>query len=159
MKIYIRRALLADLPDIQQLQAESIRRLSTEHYNQTQIESLIVSQTVSATDFWPIVGPLSYVACCHDEIVGMASRAAWFSVINGLYVHPKWARRGIGSRLLQKIEATSIQRRHRQLSVTSSQVAVPFYIANGFEIVVKDRAIISGNSRIECAYMVKNLAR
>jgi GNAT superfamily N-acetyltransferase len=52
----------------------------------------------------------------------------------GFFVHPDWARRGIGRELLQKCEEEARRENFRALELISTRMGEPLYIGAGFEV-------------------------
>ena len=156
--LWIRQASFFDLRQIQQVQARSLRELSAQHYSVEQIESLVISQALSYLNLLPLVSTPVYVAVTRDthnkeKIIGAGFLSAGFSSIDGLYVHPKFSRRGVGTQLLRHLESIACQY-HRSLFVTSSMVAVPFYQKAGYSIE-HSYQIQSEGHLIDCEFMAK----
>jgi len=52
--------------------------------------------------------------------------------IRAFFVHPEWARRGIGALLLEACEAAAIDAGFRRLEMGATLTGVPFYRAKGY---------------------------
>src|SRR5258706_4208941 len=130
----IRPALLADLPVLRELIDASVRRLQAQDYTPAQMEAalttvfgvdtqLIADGTYLVVEYCPAqlgVPPL-VIACGglsqrktlygadpwtdpHDELLDPDQDAA---KIRAFFVHPDWARRGVGTFLLDACESTA----------------------------------------------------
>ena len=62
----------------------------------------------------------------------------------GFYVHPDWARSGLGRQLLAHAEAAIVGAGHRTILIESSMSGLPFYLACGY---LEVRAAFNGLSR------------
>jgi GNAT superfamily N-acetyltransferase len=122
--VRIRKATLADVPAIQSLIATSARTLGAGDYTAGQIEAALLG--VWGVDTEIIRDETYFVGEADDELVlcgGWSRRATLFggdaydqresrlldprteaARIRAFFVHPDWARRGLGSRLLALCE-------------------------------------------------------
>jgi GNAT superfamily N-acetyltransferase len=129
--IRIRPALLADLPVLRPLIEASVRRLQAQDYTPVQMEGalttvfgvdtqLIVDGTYLVVEYCPTesLASLIIIACGgwskrktlygadqwtdrHDDLLNPRHDAA---KIRAFFIHPEWARRGIGTILLDACE-------------------------------------------------------
>ena len=53
--------------------------------------------------------------------------------IRAFFVHPAWARRGVGSRILDVCEAAAVAAGFRRLEMGATLTGVPLYVARGYE--------------------------
>jgi GNAT superfamily N-acetyltransferase len=127
----IRPARLADLPVLRELIAASVRRLQAQDYTPAQMEAalttvfgvdtqLIADQTYLVVEYYSAQSeaPPIIVACGgwskrktlygadqwtdrHDDLLDPGSDAA---KIRAFFIHPDWARRGVGTLLLDACE-------------------------------------------------------
>ena len=78
-----------------------------------------------------------FVAVHADEIVGFA---IWVphreepktAHIKSVYVHPDWARRGIGTKLIKRAEQDALSSGYERFTVGASLNGLPFYAAVGY---------------------------
>ena len=153
MDIHIRQSKPEDLPEILQLQADSLRTLSS--YNSTQIESLVRSQKISKFQFSETI----FVAEYENKIVGFTYFISlWDFSLGGMFVHPSFMRRGIGTKLLNTIEQIAIEKKFRVIKVTSSLPSVDFYKANGYEVIRQSGFHSEFKTWIECVNLEKRLS-
>ena len=52
--------------------------------------------------------------------------------IRAFFVHPAWARRGLGSRILEVCEAAAASAGFRRLEMGATLTGVPLYLARGY---------------------------
>lgn len=153
MDAYIRLSKPEDIAELHQLQADSLRTLSL--YNSNQIESLIRSQKISKYQLNETI----FVAEYENMIVGFAYFLILLDFsVGGMYVHPKFMRQGIGTKLLKAIEEVAIERKFRVINVISSLPSVKFYQANGYEIIRKSGFHSEFKTWIDCVNLSKRLA-
>jgi GNAT superfamily N-acetyltransferase len=83
-------------------------------------------------------GPLSaatFVAEQDDELVGFAVLELEQAAIEALCVHPRYARRGIGSLLLATLEEAAADAGLTCIAATATADAVTFYVARGYRSI------------------------
>ena len=124
MAVSFRKAKLADVSTIQALIAESARSLSRADYNDAQIEAAL--QSAWGVDTQLILDGTYFVAECEGEVIacgGWSWRSTLFggdaqagrdsevldptsdaARIRAFFVHPRWARRGLGREMLEHCE-------------------------------------------------------
>lgn len=95
-----------------------------------------------------------------NKIVGKTSNkisGTTSGKISGMFVHPDFARKGIGTRLVIALEEIALGKQYKTLSVTSSLSAVGFYQALGYKIDRRSGFWSQGNVWIPCMNLVKRL--
>jgi GNAT superfamily N-acetyltransferase len=150
--IAIRTATLEDVPILRSLIAESVRILQAGHYTTEQREGAL--GTVFGVDTQLIRDGTYFVAEVGKEIAGCggwsrrktafgSDRAAErdnalldpardAAKIRAFFVHPDWARRGIGSQILEACETAATAEGFSRLELVSTLPGVPMYGARGF---------------------------
>jgi GNAT superfamily N-acetyltransferase len=159
MRIRIRQAVLADIPVLRVLIDASVRGLQSQDYTPAQIEAAL--KTVYGVDSQLIADGTYFVAEADasenvaPEIVGCggwSKRKTLFggdhwsgrhdalldprqdaAKIRAFFVHPAWARRGIGSKILQCCETAAKSAGFAWLEMGATLSGVPFYKAKGYE--------------------------
>jgi len=147
-----RLATLDDIPQLQQLIALSVSGLSTGYYTQQQIESSI--KHIFGVDTQLVTDGTYYVA----EIDGLIAGCGGWSKRNTLYggdqhkptedplldpktdaariraffVHPDYARRGIGTHLMNVCENAAIANGFTSFELGATLPGVPLYKAMGY---------------------------
>jgi GNAT superfamily N-acetyltransferase len=157
MKIRIRLAETRDVPLLKELIAASVRGLQGEDYSAAQLESAlrtvygVDTQLISDRTYFAAeetetsVVPL-LVGCGgwskrktlyggdqytgrEDSLLDPANDAA---KIRAFFVHPDWARRGIGGLILEACEAAAEVAGFRRLEMGATLTGIPFYRAKGY---------------------------
>src|SRR6478736_5748140 len=138
MKIRIRQAVTADVPILRQLIDASVRGLQTRDYTPSQIESALA--TVYGVDTQLIVdcGGWSKRKTLYggDQWTGREAdlldpqRDA--AKIRAFFIHPPWARRGIGSMILEACENAAIAAGFTRFEMGATLTGVPLYRARGY---------------------------
>jgi GNAT superfamily N-acetyltransferase len=167
----IRPATTADIPALQQLIKLSVRGLQQQDYSPTQIEASIGSafgvdrQLIADRTYFvaaPTTDPATLLACggwsyrttmCGSDALCGAdtnfardnttlSPATDYAKIRAIFVHPAWARRGLGSLILAHCEAAAHAAGFNRFEMGSTLTGVPLY-TNGepLEIVIMDKSL------------------
>ena len=151
--IHIRLATPTDLPVLRDLIPLSVRALSQSYYSDAQIESAI--RYVFGPDTQLIGDGTYFVAQAEDALVGcggwsrrrtlyggdqmksgedpLLDPATEAARIRAFFVHPGWARRGIGSAILEACFSAAGEAGFQRLELMATLPGVPLYRAYGFE--------------------------
>jgi GNAT superfamily N-acetyltransferase len=152
MDITLRKARPEDIPVLQVLIPESVRTLQAEHYTAEQMEGAL--GTVFGVDSQLISDGTYFIAEANGNIIGCGGWSrrktlfgsdhvpgkddAWLDPsvdparIRAFFVHPSWARRGIGSRILQCCEAEAAALGFSRLELVATLTGEPLYRVRGF---------------------------
>ena len=137
----IRPARAADGPGIEQLNRASVRRLAVSYYSPAQIESFLAGGTLDAG---LVEAGSYYVGELGDTPVGSGGWMArarpggpWRARIRAIFVHPDWARRGIGRRLVTQAETAAAQAGFAIFELEASLAGVPLYRSLGHREVAR----------------------
>lgn len=153
-------ARLADMPAIKRVIEASARGLMREDYSLRQIESSL--RYLIGPDRQMILDGTYYVAKVGRQIVGgggWSFRTASdgkalvtpdTAIVRTFYVHPNWARRGLGRRLLERCEADARAAGFTRLELIATPTGARLYAAHGFtpldevEFVLPDGVVVVG---------------
>lgn len=171
----LRVARLDDLPALQELIVASVRGLQTTDYSQTQVEGAI--GTVYGTDRTMIGDGTFFVVEDGQTIVGCGGwsrrRTAFGSddspvkddslldptedpaKIRGFFVHPDWARQGIGTRILLACEHAARDAGFTRFELVSTLTGVPLYRCHGYVEVERITLTLPNNELYEAVRMKK----
>ena len=177
MTITIRSATRADIPILEQLIPESARALSVGFYTPDEIEIAVahvfgvdtqliddgtyfiavIDGTVTGCGGWSrrktLFGGDQYKAAAADDLLDPATEPAR---IRAFFVHPDWARRGIGGRILVACEQAARQAGFTGLELVATLPGERLYKAFGFE--EKERFSIDvGGRALPAVRMAKRL--
>lgn len=160
MNFHLRPAVSADIPVLRALIDASVRGLQAQDYSPTQLESAL--QTVYGVDTQLIADGTYYVvearsaeAAKSQTVVvgcgGWSKRKTLYggdqyagredllldplqdaAKIRAFFIHPAWARRGIGSLILEACEDAARSAGFRRLEMGATLTGVPFYQAKGY---------------------------
>jgi GNAT superfamily N-acetyltransferase len=176
MAITTRLATSNDIPVLQQLIAESARGLSAGYYTKTQIESAI--QYIFGVDTQLVLDGTYYVAEAGDEIIacgGWSKRHTLFGGdqhkaadpllnpitdagrIRAFFVHPAWARQGIGRMMINLCETEAIKNGFTSIEIGATLPGEPLYAAQGYTSVEKIIAAMPNGEQMDVIKMRKDL--
>jgi putative acetyltransferase len=127
----IREHKPADIPAISRLYYNTVRLINSRDYGAEQI--LAWAPHIEPDSFWEerFRNYTVFVAEDAGEIAGFTEFEAT-GHIDCFYVHHLWQRRGVGSRLLERIETLARQNTVRALYADVSVTARPFFERMGF---------------------------
>jgi GNAT superfamily N-acetyltransferase len=168
MTFSVRRARIDDIPRLRNVIEASVRGLQTEDYSAAQIDGAL--RSVYGVDSQLIADGTYFVAEQASEngplIVGCggwSKRRTLYggdqyagredslldperdgAKIRGFFVHPKWARRGIGGLILQVCEDAARSAGFTRLELGATLSGIAFYLAKGY-VEVENEAVPLGN--------------
>ncbi|MGC1449940.1 MAG: GNAT family N-acetyltransferase [Candidatus Sulfotelmatobacter sp.] len=182
MNVHIRKASAADVPRLHVVIEASVRGLQAEDYSSSQIEGALnsvygVDSQLIADGTYLVAEDVSeagnkIVACGgwskrktlyggdqyagrEDSLLDPARDAA---KIRAFFVHPEWARRGIGTMILQACEAAARAKGFTRLEMGATLSGVAFYKAQGY-VEVENQAVPLGNGEaLPIVKMTKEIA-
>ncbi len=151
----IRPAGFADIPALEPLIEQSVRQLQRGDYTQAQIDGSIgsafgidrqlladgtyfVAAPINDPDLLVACGGWSYrrTICGSDSLANRDSTplqpATDFAKIRAIFVHPAWARRGLGSLILAHCEAAARAAGFTRFEMGSTITGVPLYRLQGY---------------------------
>jgi putative acetyltransferase len=130
----------SDIPNISRLYYDTIHRVNSRDYTREQIDAW--APEVPAESFWKerFKKYSVYVAEEDKRIVGFTELDST-GHIDCFFVHHEWQRRGVGTRMLQRIVASAGRQEIRRLFAEVSITAVPFFLEKGFVIVRENEAV------------------
>ena len=148
----LRLAQLDDAPELERLIAESVRKLQAGDYSPEQIEGALGTvlgldrQLIRDGTYFVIEADGAIVACGGwsrrrtlfgaDRVPGKDD--AWLDPatdaarIRAFFVHPGWARRGFGTRILEACEEAARAAGFHRLELAATLTGIPLYAARGY---------------------------
>ncbi|MGH9503313.1 MAG: GNAT family N-acetyltransferase [Terriglobales bacterium] len=156
MKIRIRPAVIADVAVLRMLIDASVRGLQTQDYTPTQIENALA--TVYGVDTQLIADGTYFVAeADSDDLPVIVGCGGWSrrktlyggdqwtgreaallnpqrdaAKIRAFFVHPSWARRGIGTMILEACEDAAVADGFTRFEMGATLTGVLLYQARGY---------------------------
>ncbi len=154
MSFTIRKAIIDDQTEIERLIAESVRGLSRDDYDEKQIELSI--KTVFGVDTELILDETYFVAEANGKIVGCggwSKRKTLYGAsryelsrdsekldperdaakIRAFFIHPDWARKGIGRAILEACETEAKSFGFGSAEMMSTLPGVKLYSVCGYK--------------------------
>ena len=89
-----------------------------------------------------------------DDLLDPACDAA---KIRAFFVHPEWARRGIGGMILEACEAAAMAEGFHRLEMGATLTGIPFYRAKGYVELERTEAPLSGGLTLPIVRMGKEV--
>jgi GNAT superfamily N-acetyltransferase len=162
MNIRVRQAVAADTPILQELIDASVRGLQAQDYTPAQIEASLKtvygvdSQLIADGTYFVAEADIRETDAAGPEFVivgcgGWSKRKTLFggdhwsgredmlldpgkdpAKIRAFFIHPAWARRGIGSMILEACETAATAAGFTRLEMGATLSGVPFYKAKGY---------------------------
>jgi N-acetylglutamate synthase-like GNAT family acetyltransferase len=156
MNLSVRQAVSSDIPALQHLIRASVLGLQAEDYSPEQLQ--LALERVFGVDTQLIEDGTYFVAEAQvDQEIIMAGCGGWSkrktlygsdqcagredalldprreaAKIRAFFVHPAWARRGVGSKILEVCEAAAASVGFRRLEMGATLTGVPLYLARGY---------------------------
>jgi predicted N-acetyltransferase YhbS len=78
--------------------------------------------------------------------------------IRAFFVHPAWARRGIGSQIMQKCEVAALEAGFKTIEIIATLAGKPLYIRFGYHLTQQFEIALPNESVLLVVRMVKNFA-
>lgn len=184
MNLRLRTAEIVDVPRLREVIEASVRGLQARDYTTAQIEGalasvygvdtrLIADQTYFVVETVEPRNTTTIVACGgwskrrtlyggdqfagrEDSLLVPAHDAA---KIRAFFVHPEWARRGIGRMILEACERAAIAAGFTRLEMGATLSGVPFYLAMGYVEVEKQAAPLANGEMLSIVRMAKEIKR
>jgi len=175
--VELRRATAADAPGIEDLIAISARGLSTGYYTPNQVESLL--RFVFGADSQLIVDGTYYVCESGGDLVasgGWSKRRTLFggdqmreaedplldpareaARIRAFFVHPAWARQGLGRRLFEACAEAARAAGFCTLALVATLPGEPLYQALGFQITERFSLRLPDGVEVPVSHMTRAL--
>jgi len=183
MNIHVRKATAFDVPGLRELIEESVRGLQAQDYSPAQIEGALKSvygvDSQLIADGTYLVAEIVESDAAKPEIVGCggwskrktlyggdqyAAREdslldpAWDAAkIRAFFVHPEWARRGIGSLILETCENAAREDGFTRFEMGATLSGVAFYQAKGYAAVENSEVHLGNGELLRILKMAKQL--
>jgi GNAT superfamily N-acetyltransferase len=181
MDFQLRKAVIADIPRLREVIEASVRGLQSADYTPAQIEGALQSvygvdsQLIADGTYFvvevQVSGVKQIVACGgwsrrktlyggdqfagrEDSLLDPVRDAA---KIRAFFVHPDWARRGIGGMVLHACESAAAAAGFTRLEMGATLSGVPFYRAKGYVEVENQSAPLSNGETLPIVKMAKEM--
>ncbi len=154
-KIVLRPALPADAPKLAALFRASVEELAREDYGEAQVAAWAALADDEAAFAQKLASELTVVALVEGEIAGFASLKG-ADRLDMLYVHPAFARRGVGTGLCDAMEKLAGARKATTLTAEASDCAQAFFAARNYA-AQKRNMVFLGDEVLGNTTMTKKL--
>lgn len=173
--IEFRLATNADVAALQALIPQSVRALSQGYYTPAQVESALVY--VFGVDSQLIADGTYYTAVAGDQIVGCGGWSKRKTLYGGdqmksqeddlldpsqdaariraFFVHPQWARRGIGKRIILMCEEAAQSAGFQRMELGATLAGEPLYAALGYQVTDRFDIPMPDGEVLPAAHMAK----
>jgi predicted N-acetyltransferase YhbS len=178
MAVEIRLATLQDIPELQQLIPESVRALSEAYYTPSQVASALVH--IFGVDTQLISDGTYYAAVAGDQLVGCGGWSKRKTLFGGdqmkrdednlldpdrepgriraFFVHPLWARQGIGRRIILACEEAAQKDGFQAMELVATLPGEPLYAALGYQVTKRFEVPMADGETLPVAHMAKSFA-
>lgn len=150
-RVSIRLADSTDLDAIARVHAASVRSMCAASYRRDELERWI--HTGPGLYERLLASSTVYVATLSQEVVGFAAVSIARREVRALYIDPAFAGRGLGARLLRRLELVARALGLRELRLAATLNAIRFYERCGW---TRDPRAPAG-SKVRCVPMRKRL--
>ena len=158
MEITIRKATHQDREALCEIHVSSIRELGKNHYSEAEVDAWSGGRTPAR-----IEGHISerhvIVAQNRSVPVGFGTLDLTTGEINQLYVRPEYARKRIGTLILDELLCVARAAGLHEVHCISSLNARDFYVAAGFRPGQKCKHRFKNGGEVDCIPMKKLLER
>jgi GNAT superfamily N-acetyltransferase len=143
----VRTHRVGDIPGISRLYYDTIHHVNFHDYSREQVDAW--APTVPDVDFWKerFKKYRVYVAEADRHVVGFTELAST-GHIDCFFVHYEWQRRGVGSRLMDRLIATAGKEKMLRLFAEVSITAVPFFRDREF-VVLRETETVRRNVKLK----------
>jgi predicted N-acetyltransferase YhbS len=177
MGIELRLATRDDIPALRDLIPASVRGLSENYNSAAQIESALIH--IFGVDTQLIDDGTYFIAESDGQVVGAGGWSKRKTLYGGdqtkseadplldpahdaariraFYVHPNWARRGIGSLIIRACEDAAREAAFTRAELGSTLAGEPFYLAMGYRVIEQGAAPMPDGESLPVTRMDKTL--
>ena len=180
MNFRLREAITDDIPRLRELIEASVRGLLAKDYTPAQIEGALQSvygvdtQLIADGTYFAVESEDRQLIACggwskrktlyggdqytarEDSLLDPAHDAA---KIRAFFVHPRWARRGLGSLLLESCENAAVAAGFTRLEMGATLSGVPFYLAKAYAAIEMELVPLVNGETLPIVRMSKEVRR
>ena len=182
MNVRIRKAVPADIPRLREVIEASVRGLQANDYTPAQLEGALQSvygvdsQLIADGTYFAgeVADPGPQIVACggwskrktlyggdqfagrEDSLLDPVHDAA---KIRAFFVHPDYARRGIGSLILEVCETAALAAGFRRLEMGATLSGVAFYRAKGYEEIENQNAPLGDGEVLPIVKMARDFRK
>jgi GNAT superfamily N-acetyltransferase len=186
-QFHLRIATPVDVPVLRELIAASVRGLQARDYSREQLEAALEtvygvdSQLIADGTYFVVQASPPNLSPTTDDVIlvgcgGWSKRKTLFggdvwtgredtlldshtepAKIRAFFVHPEWARRGIGGIILDACEAAAKLAGFTRLEMGATLTGVPFYRARGYKELESIQAPLKDGLSLPIIRMAKSI--
>jgi GNAT superfamily N-acetyltransferase len=183
MNFRVRKAVPADVARLREVIEASVRGLQAGDYSPAQIEAALQSvygvdsQLIADGTYFVVdmqQGRTALIVACggwsqrrtlyggdqftgrEDSLLDPVHDAA---KIRAFFVHPEWARRGLGTLILEACENAAIDAGFTRLEMGATLSGVPFYRARGYSEIENQMAPLGNGETLAIVKMGKEIRK
>lgn len=153
----VRRAKEEDCEGIWRVHTKAIREIASSHYTSEETEAW-ASPRKPEHYVKSICSKEFYVAEENGVIIGFGTLNQESGEIEAVYVLPEVMRRGVGLRILRKLEERARELGIKSLHLDSSLNAASFYKSAGYEAQKESKHRLLSGVEIGCVLMKRELS-
>jgi N-acetylglutamate synthase-like GNAT family acetyltransferase len=173
----LRPAVAEDIPALQALIALSARGLNSAEYSAEQVESILKyvygvdSQLIADQTYFVVQAGDALIGCggwsqrntlyggdqaklVEDNLLNPATDSAR---IRAFFVHPDWARQGVGSLLMNACEQAASQAGFRSMELMATLTGEHLYARFGFVAVEESDVVLPDGNLMKVRRMTKDI--
>ncbi len=153
----IRTAVVTDVDDIMSAHLSAVSQICSTVYGSEEISGWISGGRNPDRYLQGIAEGRFVVALLEEAVVGFSDFDLQTGEVCGMFVSPSQVGQGIGSALLQAVEARAVRQGVRRLHLQATLKAIGFYQRRGFVLDEMDLFRLRSGVSVRCAVMPKDL--
>lgn len=177
MKIQLRKSNPDDIPQLNKMIPDSVRKLSEEFYTKKQIEGAILdifgidTQLITDQTYYTASAGNRPVGCggwskrrtlfggdkIKDEQDNLLDPATEPARIRAFFIHPEWARKGIGNRIMKQCESDALRAGFSEMKLVATLPGEQLYKHFGFKEIRRYELDLSNGEHLPVVDMTKRI--
>ncbi|WP_454784336.1 GNAT family N-acetyltransferase [Legionella sp. WA2024007413] len=173
----IRNARIDEIDNLNKLIEHSARRLSQEDYSEKEIEGAIHfifgidKELIQDQTYYVIEDERTVVACggwskrstlfggdqCNARVEGFLNPQTDYAKIRAFFVHPNYARKGLGTMLLEYCERQALLHGFSKTEMMATLPGVKLYQVCGYQIIESEYFSLPDGNKFKMVKMIKHL--
>jgi len=153
----IRKASSTDKENISRLHVASIRKLCAKSYTREQINAWTSVLTPSVYNQALREKEFLVAYDSQQDLLGIGILDVGNAEVSAIYIHPDAVGKGIGSKLLNRLEKIARNNNIYKITIHSTLNAKGFYMAHGYLEQELTFHTLPNGSKLECIRMIKDL--
>ena len=139
----IRKAAPGEETMLWELYHDTIHHVACRDYSPEQLQAWAPDE-IDPERWREKIEQIAPFVCLHEEtIVGYADLQS-DGLIDHFFVHHRWQRRGVGRRLMERLEQDAARKQLQYLHAHVSKTARPFFESHGFVVLQEQQVNVHG---------------